>query len=53
MAYFGVIFFADMGGGGGQKCFQKYPRHQNNYMQFLFSGINFLKITITITFLNP
>ena len=31
-----------------------YPRHQNDYMQlFLFSGINFLMITITITFLNP
>ena len=28
-----------------------YPRHQNDHMQlFLFSGINFLKITITITF---
>ena len=31
-----------------------YPRHQNDYMQqFLFSGIHFLKITITITFLIP
>ena len=31
-----------------------YPRHQNDYMQlFLLSGINFLKITITITFLIP
>ena len=28
-----------------------YPCHQNNYMQlFLFSGINFLMITIRITF---
>ena len=33
---------------------QGYPRHQNDYMQlFLFSGINFLMITITITFPNP
>ena len=32
---------------------QKYPRHQNDYMQlFLFWGINFLKITTTITLLN-
>ena len=31
-----------------------YPRHQNDYMQlFLFSGNNFLMITVTITFLNP
>ena len=38
-----------IGTGGG-----KYPRHQKYYIQlFLFSGINFLKITITITFLNP
>ena len=35
-------------------CLQSYPRHQNDYMQlFLFSGIYFLTITITITFLNP
>ena len=25
MAYFGVIFFANMGGGGGQNYFQKHP----------------------------
>ena len=31
-----------------------YPRHQNDDMQlFLFSGINFLMIAITFTFLNP
>ena len=31
-----------------------YNRHQNDYMQlFLLSGINFLKITITISFFNP
>ena len=31
-----------------------YPRHHNDYMQlFLFSGINFLMITITITLFNP
>ena len=31
---------------------ENYPRHQIDYMQlFLFSGVNFLKITITITFL--
>ena len=30
-----------------------YPRHQNYYMQlFWSSGITFLMITITITFLN-
>ena len=32
----------------------EYTRHDNDYMQlFLFSGIHFLKITITIAFLNP
>ena len=31
-----------------------HPHHQNDYMQlFLFSGINFLMITITLTFPNP
>ena len=31
----------------------EYPRNQNDYMQlFLFSVINFLMITITITYLN-
>ena len=47
--------------GGGLKIFfrgrnvhQEYPCHQNDYMQlFLFSGINFLKITITIASFNP
>ena len=34
-----------------QKLWEVYPRHQNDYMQlFWFSGINFLKITNTITF---
>ena len=37
-------------GGASLNC----PRHQNDYMQlFLFSRINFLKSTITITFLIP
>ena len=37
-----------------QWAFEGYPRHQNDYMQlFLLSGINFLKIIITITFFNP
>ena len=36
------------------KLFANYPRHPNYYMQlFLFSGINILMMTITITFLNP
>ena len=30
------------------------PCHQNDYMQlFLFSGINFLMVTFTITFFDP
>ena len=31
-----------------------YPGHQNDYMQlFLFSGIDCLKVTVTITLFNP
>ena len=47
----------ERGGGlsdGAPAYHRNYPCHQNDYMQlFLFSGIDFLKITITITFLIP
>ena len=33
MAYFGVIFFANMGGGGGRNCFQCVAR-QGGYPQW-------------------
>ena len=42
MAYFGVIYFANMGGGGGQNSFHSAPKSQR-----------FLRFAIVMPIVDP